>query len=55
MRTYRVAKELDPNNGDIDAGLQRAEAALKQSKTKNYYKILNVPRFDLGVGGVGRG
>ena len=25
-------------------GLRRAEAALKQSKTKNYYKILGVPR-----------
>ncbi len=39
MRTYKRA--LDINNiHEMQERLQRAEAALKQSKQKNYYKIL---------------
>lgn len=30
--------------GDCGGWLQRADAALKQSKNKDYYKILGVPR-----------
>ncbi|ETW10253.1 hypothetical protein H310_00603 [Aphanomyces invadans] len=44
VRHHRRAVELDENNRSFHEGLRRAEAALKQSKTKNYYKILDVPR-----------
>ena len=40
----RSAFELDRGNGSFRDTAQRAEAALKQSKTKDYYKILGVPR-----------
>ncbi|RHY34004.1 hypothetical protein DYB32_001232 [Aphanomyces invadans] len=40
VRHHRRAVELDENNRSFHEGLRRAEAALKQSKTKNYYKIL---------------
>jgi hypothetical protein len=38
------AHEADRGNGEFQDLLRRAEAALKQSKTKDYYKILGVPR-----------
>ena len=56
VREWKLAAEaFDAQNQDerkaekvgkdaIVDGLRRAEAALKQSKTKNYYKILGVPR-----------
>jgi DnaJ family protein C protein 3 len=44
MRTFRKALDMDNNNQDMQQRFQRAEAALKQSKQKNYYKILGVPR-----------
>ena len=44
VRAWRSALDLDQNNGQIHEGLRRAETALKQSKTKNYYKILSVSR-----------
>eukprot|EP00586_Coscinodiscus_wailesii_P001114 CAMPEP_0172482058 /NCGR_PEP_ID=MMETSP1066-20121228/8338_1 /TAXON_ID=671091 /ORGANISM="Coscinodiscus wailesii, Strain CCMP2513" /LENGTH=506 /DNA_ID=CAMNT_0013244929 /DNA_START=213 /DNA_END=1733 /DNA_ORIENTATION=+ len=46
VRTYRQAFEDAPEGEDkhIREKLQKAETALKQSKQKNYYKILNVSR-----------
>ncbi|KAF0718516.1 hypothetical protein AaE_010629 [Aphanomyces astaci] len=48
VRHHRRAVELDENDRSFHEGLRRAEAALKQSKTKNYYKILggvpHIPR-----------
>jgi DnaJ family protein C protein 3 len=45
VRDFNKAKELLPE-GDrsIDEDIRRAEAALKQSKQKDYYKILGVGR-----------
>merc|ERR1712224_212632 len=44
VREYSRAHEMDRGNNEIRQGLQRAQVALKQSKTKNYYKILGVSR-----------
>ncbi|KAF0691799.1 Aste57867_17070 [Aphanomyces stellatus] len=44
VRHHRRAVELEEDNRSFHEGLRRAEAALKQSKTKNYYKILDIPR-----------
>lgn len=46
VRTYRQASEFEPNERQQETRekLQKAETALKQSKEKNYYKILGVPR-----------
>lgn len=41
---FRRANELSPGVGEIEDDLRRAEAALKQSKQKDYYKILGVTR-----------
>jgi hypothetical protein len=40
VREFRRAKEIDGGNHEANDGLHRAEAALKQSKVKDYYKIL---------------
>jgi DnaJ family protein C protein 3 len=40
VRACQKAVELDENNREYRETLQRAEAALQQSKNKNYYKIL---------------
>jgi DnaJ family protein C protein 3 len=44
MRAYRRGLDIDNHSADLQQRLQRAEAALKQSKQKNYYKILGVAR-----------
>ncbi|KDO29048.1 hypothetical protein SPRG_06103 [Saprolegnia parasitica CBS 223.65] len=44
VRHHKRACELDGENRAFQEGLQRAETALKQSKSKNYYKILDVAR-----------
>ncbi|CAK4614722.1 hypothetical protein LEN26_020855 [Aphanomyces euteiches] len=44
VRHARRAVELEEDNRSFHEGLRRAEAALKQSKSKNYYKILGVAR-----------
>jgi len=47
VRSYREAEdenEDDGNSRTIQEKIQAAETALKQSKTKNYYKILEVKR-----------
>jgi DnaJ family protein C protein 3 len=41
---YQKAKELLNNDQSVLQDLQKAEAALKQSKQKDYYKILGVSR-----------
>ena len=45
VREWKRAREIaGDGNADVDDGLRRAEAALKQSKEKDYYKILGVRR-----------
>lgn len=46
VNTYRKATEFEPNEIQMQSEekLNKAEVALKQSKEKNYYKILGVPR-----------
>jgi DnaJ family protein C protein 3 len=45
VRAWQQAKESAGNgNADVDDGLRKAEAALKQSKEKDYYKLLGVRR-----------
>ncbi|UIZ24111.1 hypothetical protein KXD40_008055 [Peronospora effusa] len=44
VRSAKRALELDDSSQEFKEKLAQAEAALKQSKTKNYYKILGVSR-----------
>ncbi|GMF50918.1 unnamed protein product [Phytophthora fragariaefolia] len=44
VRSAKRASELDDSNRDFNEKVAQAETALKQSKTKNYYKILGVAR-----------
>lgn len=44
VHNFRKALELNQGDHMLQQDLQRAEAALKQSKQKDYYKILNVKR-----------
>ena len=45
VRAWTKAREvLGENHAEANDGLGRAETALKQSKEKNYYKILGIPR-----------
>ena len=45
VRAWNTAKEsAGQGNGDVDDGLRKAQAALKQSKEKDYYKIIGVRR-----------
>lgn len=47
LRTFRRALEIAASDEDKQSAqkkVQEAEVALKQSKEKNYYKILDVPR-----------
>lgn len=45
LRAWQRAREvLGEGNAEANDGYSRAEAALKQSKEKNYYKILGVSR-----------
>ena len=46
VQRFRRAKELPEGKGDrsLDEEIRRAEAVLKQSKQKDYYKILGVSR-----------
>jgi DnaJ family protein C protein 3 len=48
VNTYRravtMAQETNQNHQEASERLQKAETALKQSKEKNYYKILGVAR-----------
>ncbi|GBG26359.1 DnaJ-like subfamily C member 3 [Hondaea fermentalgiana] len=44
VRAWHRAAEVEHDNRKVRDGLHRAEVALKQSKQKNYYKILGVAR-----------
>jgi len=44
VRAAHRAHELDRGHGEYRDAVQRADAALKQSRSKDYYKILGVPR-----------
>lgn len=46
VRVFREAVDMQPNDRleEARSKLKRAEVELKQSKEKNYYKILGVPR-----------
>lgn len=44
VREWKRAHDLNPNAHEVREGLQRAEADLKRSKQKDYYKILGVPK-----------
>lgn len=44
VRAWNGALQIEQDNERAREGLRKAEAALKQSKTKDYYKILKVPR-----------
>lgn len=44
VREWKRAVELDGSNQEYRDRLQKAETALQQSKSKNYYKILGVDR-----------
>jgi len=44
VRSAKRALELDNSSQEFKEKVSQAEAALKQSKTKNYYKILGVAR-----------
>ena len=48
LRTFQQAYEQAPENSDLERQakekVQQAQVALKQSKEKNYYKILGIPR-----------
>ena len=44
VRQFRRAHELLDGDGGVEDELQRAEVALKQSKQKDYYKVLGVAR-----------
>lgn len=44
VRAYKRAQDMDNENQQAREKVQKAETALKQSKQKNYYKILGVSR-----------
>ena len=44
VRSFKAAHEQNKEDRSIREELQKAEAALKQSKQKNYYKILGLKR-----------
>jgi DnaJ family protein C protein 3 len=44
INTLNTAKEHHPSAQQLNQLLQNAQVALKRSKTKDYYKVLGVPR-----------
>ncbi|XP_043932932.1 dnaJ homolog subfamily C member 3-like [Protopterus annectens] len=44
VEDYQGARELDGENHEIKEGLERAQKLLKQSKKRDYYKILGIKR-----------
>ncbi|XP_041093234.1 dnaJ homolog subfamily C member 3b [Polyodon spathula] len=44
VEDYLEAREFDAENQEIKEGLERAQKLLKQSRKRDYYKILGVPR-----------
>uniref|UniRef100_A0A8C0IRI0 J domain-containing protein n=1 Tax=Chelonoidis abingdonii TaxID=106734 RepID=A0A8C0IRI0_CHEAB len=44
VEDYQEAKELDGENEEVKEGLERAQKLLKQSRKRDYYKILGIRR-----------
>lgn len=44
VEDYQEAREFDQDNQEIREGLERAQKLLKQSRKRDYYKILGVSR-----------
>lgn len=44
VEDYQEAREFDQDNQEIREGLDRAQKLLKQSRKRDYYKILGVSR-----------
>uniref|UniRef100_A0A669D579 DnaJ homolog subfamily C member 3 n=1 Tax=Oreochromis niloticus TaxID=8128 RepID=A0A669D579_ORENI len=44
VEDYQEAREFDGDSNDIKEGLERAQRLLKQSRKRDYYKILGVSR-----------
>ncbi|XP_066484286.1 dnaJ homolog subfamily C member 3-like [Tiliqua scincoides] len=44
VEDYQEAKEFDSENEEVKEGLERAHKLLKQSKKRDYYKILGIRR-----------
>ncbi|KAF7235762.1 hypothetical protein EYD10_17444 [Varanus komodoensis] len=44
VEDYQEAKEFDGENEELKEGLERAQKLLKQSKKRDYYKILGIRR-----------
>ncbi|KAG8430915.1 hypothetical protein GDO86_019756 [Hymenochirus boettgeri] len=44
VEDFQLAKEMDEENEELKEGLERAQKLLKQSKKRDYYKILGVKR-----------
>uniref|UniRef100_A0A8C8SKL1 J domain-containing protein n=1 Tax=Pelusios castaneus TaxID=367368 RepID=A0A8C8SKL1_9SAUR len=44
VEDYQEAKEFDGENEEVKEGLERAQKLLKQSKKRDYYKILGIRR-----------
>lgn len=44
VQDFQKAAELDTENRQIKEGLARAQKLLKNSKKRDYYKILGLPR-----------
>lgn len=42
VRVWKKASSMQPRNPQVRAGLQKAEAELKRSLSKDYYKILGI-------------
>lgn len=45
IEDYQEAKEFDSENEEIKEGLEKAHKLLKQSKKRDYYKILGIRRY----------
>lgn len=45
IEDYQEAKEFDGENEEIKEGLEKAQKLLKQSKKRDYYKILGIRRY----------
>lgn len=46
IKDFESAKEHSENDRQIKEGLERAQRLLKQSKKRDYYKILGVKRLE---------
>lgn len=44
LRDFSSAHELDPQNGRVHEGYQKAQRLKKMASRKDYYKILGIPR-----------